>query len=114
MFANRLDPLRKRAAVVLAALGDETRLLLVARLSAGEPLPISRLCSGTRMTRQAVTKHLQVLEKAGVAKGRRRGREHLWELNPAQLREVRRQLDQIAGQWDDALARLKSSLERGR
>ncbi len=114
MFAYRLSGLTRHTAHVLAALGDKTRLLLVARLAAGEPLSISRLASGTRMTRQAVTKHLHVLEKAGVAKGRRHGREHRWELNPAQLREVRQQLDRIASQWDDALARLKTSLERGR
>ena len=114
MFANRLNASTKHTAHVLAALGDKTRLLLVARLAAGEPLSISRLSAGTRMTRQAVTKHLHVLEKAGVANGRRRGREHRWELNPTQLREVRRQLDRIAGQWDDALARLKASVESGR
>lgn len=114
MFANRLDPLRKHAAVVLAALGDETRLLLVARLSAGEPLSISRLTSGTRMTRQAITKHLHVLERAGVTRGHRRGRERLWELDPDQLREVRQQLAQIAGEWDSALARMKASVERSR
>jgi DNA-binding transcriptional ArsR family regulator len=111
MYANRPKAATKRTTLVLAALGDETRLRLVARLAAGEPLSISRLSSGTRITRQAITKHLRVLEKAGVAKGRRRGREHLWELNPAQLREVRRQFDRIAGQWDNALARLKASLE---
>ena len=114
MFANRLSASTKHTAHVLAALGDKTRLLLVARLAAGKPLSISRLSSGTRMTRQAVTKHLRVLERAGVARGHRRGRERLWELDPAQLREARRQLDQIAGQWDDALARLKASVESGR
>ena len=114
MFANRLNASTKHTAHVLAALGDKTRLRLVARLAAGEPLSITRLSTGTRMTRQAVTKHLHVLEKAGVARGHRRGREHFWELNPAQLREARRQLDQIAGQWDDALARLKASVESSR
>jgi DNA-binding transcriptional ArsR family regulator len=114
MSAHQLRGLTKHTAHVLAALGDETRLQLVARLAAGEPLSISQLVTGTRITRQAVTKHLHMLANAGVAKGRRRGRECLWELNPAQLREVRRQLDQIAGEWDDALARLKAAVERDR
>jgi DNA-binding transcriptional ArsR family regulator len=114
MSAHRISGLTKHTARVLAALGDETRLQLVARLAAGEPLSISRLVTGTRITRQAVTKHLRVLEKAGVANGSRRGREHVWSLNPAQLREVQRRLDQIAGLWDDALARLKAAVERDR
>ncbi len=114
MSVHRSRRLNQDTARVLAALGDETRLQLVARLAAGKPLSISRLVTGTRITRQAVTKHLRVLANAGVAKGRRRGRECLWELNPAQLHEVRRQLDQIAGQWDDALVRLKAAVERGR
>jgi len=111
MSADQPRPARKHAAHVLAALGDETRLHLVTRLAAGEPLSISRLSAGTRMTRQAVTKHLQVLARAGVTKGRRRGRERLWTLQRTPLREVRQQLDQIAGHWDDALARLKASVE---
>jgi DNA-binding transcriptional ArsR family regulator len=114
MSVRRLNTGTKRAAHVFAALGDETRLRLVARLTSGEPLSISQLSTGTRMTRQAVTKHLHVLEKVGVAKGHRRGREQLWQLNPAQLREAERRLDRIAGQWEDALARLKASVERGR
>ncbi len=111
MFAKRLNPAARTAAQVLAALGDETRLRLVARLAAGKPLSISRLSSGARMTRQAVTKHLHVLERAGVARARRRGREKLWELDPSQLRAARRELDRIAGEWGDALARLKAAVE---
>jgi|SRR5579863_1638105 len=98
-------------APVFAALGDPIRLQLVARLSGGAQLSITQLASGTHVTRQAITKHLHVLAHARLVRGARQGREQLWELNPAQLREARRCLDLIAGQWDDALQRLKASLE---
>lgn len=111
MSARRLSGEWKGSAPVFAALGDQTRLLLVARLSSGEPLSITQLSSGTRVTRQAVTKHLHVLAHARVVRGFRRGREKLWELNADQLREARRCLDAISSQWDDALARLKASIE---
>jgi DNA-binding transcriptional ArsR family regulator len=111
MSVKRLDRRAERTAHLFAALGDRTRLRLVVRLASSEPLSISRLSAGARMTRQAVTKHLHVLEKAGVARGRRRGRERLWELNPAELREARRCLDRIARQWEDALDRLKAAVE---
>ena len=96
---------------VFAALGDETRLVLVFRLARGEPLSITRLSEGLEVTRQAVTKHLHVLEDAGVAGSSRQGREQLWELNARQLGEARRALDIIGAQWESALARLKESLE---
>ena len=70
------------AAPVFAALGDETRLRLVARLSSEGPLSIAQLTRGGQVTRQAVTKHLHVLADAGVARSRRRGRERIWELEP--------------------------------
>jgi len=88
------------------------RLLLVARLCGGEPLSITQLATGTRVTRQAVTKHLHVLAHARIVRGFRQGREQLWELNADQLREARRCLDAISNQWDAALGRLKTSLER--
>ena len=99
-------------APVFAALGDETRLLLVARLSQGEPLLIARLAEGAKVTRQAITKHLLVLEGAGLARGSRRGRERLWELNPRQLEEAKRALDRIGQHWEGALLRLKEAIER--
>jgi DNA-binding transcriptional ArsR family regulator len=101
----------KSSAPVFAALGDETRLSLVARLSGGEPLSITRLASGTQVTRQAITKHLHILEEAGVVKGFRQGREQLWELERRRLDQARRSLDTIARQWDGALARLKALVE---
>jgi DNA-binding transcriptional ArsR family regulator len=99
------------AALVFAALGDPTRLEIVARLSAGGPLSIARLTDGTAVTRQAVTKHLHVLAEAGLAEGTRAGRDHVWQIRPERIADVRRWLDHIAGQWDEALARLKASLE---
>ena len=100
------------SAPVFAALGDETRLALVVRLCAGGPLSIARLTEGTAVTRQAVTKHLHVLEDAGLVRGARLGREQIWQIEPARVTAARESLDQIAAQWDDALGRLKAALER--
>jgi DNA-binding transcriptional ArsR family regulator len=93
---------------MFAALGDETRLALVARLSAHGPLSITRLTAGSAVTRQAVTKHLNVLAGAGLVSDVRHGRERIWELNPQQMKAARLYLDQVAKHWDDALARLKT------
>jgi len=103
---------QRSTAPIFAALGDETRLALLSRLGAGEPLSIVRLSGGTPLTRQAITKHLRVLAKAGLVKDARRGRERLWELAPEPLEKARRYLDQISQQWDEALARLKTLVER--
>ena len=96
---------------MFAALGDQTRLGLVARLSAGEPLSITRLTEGTDLTRQAVTRHLEVLSDAGLVRSSRHGRERLWELERARIELARRSLDQISGWWDERLAALKASVE---
>jgi len=116
MLARRARARAKETALegsapVFAALGDETRLRLVARLGTEGPLSIARLTTGTAVTRQAVTKHLDVLASAGLARGTRRGRERLWELDPEPLLEARRRLDRVSRQWDVALARLKASVE---
>lgn len=103
---NRVDP-----ATLFAALGDPTRLSLVRRLSAGSPLSISRLAEGSALTRQAVAKHLRVLEGAGMVGKREAGRETLYRLRPAGIEEMRSCLDSISSQWDDALARLKAFVE---
>jgi len=105
----RLDP--SQAAPLFAALGDETRLRLVTRLGSGDPLSISHLAEDSGLSRQAITKHLLVLEGAGLATSRRQGRECHWRLNAAQVREARRCLDVIASQWEEALGRLKTTLE---
>jgi DNA-binding transcriptional ArsR family regulator len=107
---SRPHALKTRAAV-FAALGDETRLAVLARLSDGRPQSISRLTQGTSLSRQAVTKHLRVLENAGMVRNIRIGRESLFELEPRPIGEVRDYLDEVARQWDDALARLKSQVE---
>ena len=103
----------KRSAPVFAALGDPTRLRIVSKLCAGGPASITRLTDATRVTRQAVTKHLHVLEAAGLARCTRMGRECVWEMEPSRLRDARRDLDAISRQWDDALHRLKVFVEPG-
>ncbi|RDS84943.1 ArsR family transcriptional regulator [Dyella monticola] len=104
-------PVLRKAVPVFAALGDETRLRLIALLCAGGALSITQLTIGTDITRQAVTKHLQVLADAGLVRDVRQGRERLWEFEPSRLDEARRSLDTITEQWDQALLRLKASLE---
>jgi len=101
----------EKTAPIFAALGDQTRLYLVARLSAEGPLSIARLTQGGSVTRQAVTKHLRVLAHAGLAGCSRRGRQSVWELEPEPLEAARRCLDGISAQWDDALDRLKKAVE---
>src|SRR5215510_4703555 len=104
-------PLRN-CAPIFAALGDETRLCLVAILCAGGALSIAQLTSGTEITRQSVTKHLHVLADAGLVRDVKVGRERLWEFEPDRLEEARRSLDEIARQWDYALNKLKMAVER--
>jgi DNA-binding transcriptional ArsR family regulator len=99
------------AAPIFAALGDQTRLRLVARLGTEGPLSITRLTAGTDVSRQAVTKHLLVLADAGLARSVPQGRERLWQLQPEPLDEVRRSLDLISRRWDESLARLKAAVE---
>jgi DNA-binding transcriptional ArsR family regulator len=99
------------AAPVFAALGDETRLGLVAHLSGGDRFSIATLTETTRVTRQAVTRHLEVLEEAGIVRGTRQGREHLWQLEPARIDLARRSLDQISRWWDEKLSDLRASVE---
>ncbi|HET9651364.1 MAG TPA: metalloregulator ArsR/SmtB family transcription factor [Usitatibacter sp.] len=98
-------------APVFAALGDATRLRIVARLCESGPLSIARLTEGGDVSRQAVTKHLRALEEAGLVRSSRAGRERVWELRTARLREVQRHLDRISGQWNVALERLRSLVE---
>ena len=100
-----------RSAPVFAALGDETRLRLVSRLCSGGPQSIADLTAGGTVTRQAVTKHLHVLEAAGIARGVRKGRENRWELAPGRLDVARRYLDQIAQQWERRLEALERHLD---
>jgi DNA-binding transcriptional ArsR family regulator len=96
---------------VFAALGDGTRLRVVMLLCDSGPASIARLTAGTHVTRQAVTKHLRILEHAGLVRVTRLGRETVWELQPEQLEEARQCLDRISNQWDQALLSLKSFVE---
>jgi DNA-binding transcriptional ArsR family regulator len=98
-------------APIFAALGDEMRLRLIAALCVGGAMSITQLTSGTDVTRQAITKHLDVLAAAGLVRDVKVGRERLWEFEPAQLDEARRSLEAIARQWDHALAKLKRAVE---
>ena len=103
---------RRACAPIFAALGDETRLALVTKLSEGHACSIAQLTEGTQLTRQAVTKHLRVLTDARIVKSVKSGRENLFELDPAPLREVRDYADVVSSQWDAALGRLKAFLAK--
>jgi DNA-binding transcriptional ArsR family regulator len=98
-------------APVFAALGDETRLALVAKLSGGQPCSISQLTKGSKLTRQAITKHLRVLESVGIVRSVHAGRESLFEFDPTPIGRLREYLDFVSQQWDQALVRLKSFIE---
>jgi DNA-binding transcriptional ArsR family regulator len=102
------------AAPVFAALGDVTRIRLVARLSTDGPLSISHLSEGTGVTRQAITKHLRAMGDAGLVRGTRRGRERIWELEPKRIEKARRSLELISQDWDAAINRLKAFVEDDR
>lgn len=102
---------RQPRAAVFAALGDKTRLLLVVKLSAGRPYSISQLTQGSRLTRQAITKHLRVLQSVGIVRSARRGRESLFKFDPQPIEGMKEYLDFVSQQWDQALYRLKSFVE---
>ena len=104
--------LSERAAV-FAALGDATRLQLLAKLSSGRAQSISSLAAEADLTRQALTKHLRVLERAELARCRRVGRESRYEFRPKRVDEARRYLEQVGKDWDAALARFKAFVEQG-
>ncbi len=108
---NRASARREAPAPVFAALGDETRLALVSKLCGGQPRSIAQLTAGSRLTRQAITKHLGVLAKAKIVRSVRLGRENLFALNPAPLEEIKNYLDLVSEQWDASLSRLKSYIE---
>ncbi len=98
-------------APIFAALGDEMRLRLVTALCVGGAMSITQLTVGTHISRQAITKHLDVLGAAGLVRDSKVGRERLWAFDPAQLIEARRALELIARQWDHALGKLKVVVE---
>lgn len=96
---------------VFAALGDPTRLKLIAVLCAGGAFSIAQLTASTEISRQGVTKHLQVLADAGVVRDVKLGRERLWQLEPGQIEEAKRTLEVIGREWEVALAKLKAFAE---
>jgi len=100
-----------RSAALFAALGDVTRLRLVSRLCGGGPMSITNLTRGAPITRQAITKHLRVMQDAGLVRNRKQGRESYWELDRRRIEEARRNLDLISKHWDDALGRLRRFVE---
>jgi DNA-binding transcriptional ArsR family regulator len=102
---------RRQHAAAFAALGDETRLSLIGALASGEPRSISYLTGGTRLTRQAITKHLRVLEDAGILHRVRAGRESRFGFDPEPVNELQDYLKRLSDQWDQALARLKALVE---
>ena len=110
MSVKRPSGTQARAAV-FATLGDETRLSLLARLCDGKRYSIAELTQGTRLTRQAVTKHLRVLERVDIVHGARAGRESLFTFNPKPVIEMKEYLELVSKQWDSALARLKTFVE---
>jgi DNA-binding transcriptional ArsR family regulator len=97
--------------LLFAALGDKTRLRLVSRLCDDGPMSITRLTAGSRVTRQAITKHLRVMEEAGLVRSTRHGRESVWQVERRRLEDARRYLARISKQWDDALGRLRKFVE---
>lgn len=113
MSKRRAERTVTSVALLFAALGDPTRLALLQRLAKDGPASISILADDFATSRQGITKHLQVLAAAGIIDGERRGREHVWAINPARLADAQRHLDVIARGWDKALLRLKAHLEDG-
>ncbi len=101
----------KGSAPVFAALGDKTRLRLVSRLCDGGPMSITRLTAGSNVTRQAITKHLLMMEEAGLVRSARHGRESVWRLDQRRLEDARHYLELISQQWDDVLGRLREFVE---
>jgi len=108
---SRVADKRRTPALVFAALGDTTRLSLIAKLCGGQPCSISQLTQGSRLTRQAITKHLRVLETVGIVHSVRSGRKNLFEFDPQPTEKLRQYLDFVSEQWDQALSRLKSFVE---
>jgi len=101
-----------RHAAVFAALGDETRLSIVDRLGTGVERSITELALERPITRQAMTKHLRVLEGAGIVSASKSGRQVVFKLVPGALRSADEYLRRVSEQWGDALGRLKAFAEK--
>ena len=101
----------QRAADVFFALGDRTRLSVVRKLGTGGARTATSLSEGAKVTRQAIVKHLQVLEGAGLVTHDKRGREVLYALDARRLRDAQSFLDAVSSSWDRALERLRTLVE---
>lgn len=111
--SRRVHAARLQAcAAIFAALGQETRLSLVTKLSEGHPCSISQLTEESKLTRQAITRHLRVLEEVGLVHSTPSGRESMFELDTRPFKDIGEYLEFVSEQWDQALARLKSLVER--
>ncbi|MEO9590139.1 ArsR/SmtB family transcription factor [Rhodopirellula bahusiensis] len=108
--SNKIDT--RRHAMMFAALGDDTRLKILVKLRSGVPQSIKQLSADLPVTRQAVTRHLRVLEEANFVSQEAHGRERRFVARSEAISEVHEFLDIVAGQWEDALMRLKSFSER--
>jgi DNA-binding transcriptional ArsR family regulator len=109
---KRITAKPKTRARVFAALGDKTRLALVARLCSGQPRSISQLANDSKLTRQAITKHLGVLERAGIVRSSHAGRERLFQFDSEPIEGLQAYLASVSKQWDQTLARLKTQVEK--
>lgn len=103
---------RHKHALLFAALGHEIRLLLLAKLANGELLSISELTEDSELTRQAVSKHLRVLEITGFVRGLRAGRQKIFQVNPRRVKELKKYLERVSAEWDEALAGLEAYVEK--
>lgn len=108
---SQLETRGEAPAPVFAALGCVTRLELVSRLVDGEEHSITSLTEGLDLTRQAVTKHLQVLQHAGLVDSRRVGRESRFTIQPGPITQARDYLTRVSDQWDEAIGRLRAAVE---
>ena len=102
----------KEQAPVFAALGCVTRLELISRLSDGSDYSITELTDGLDLTRQAITKHLQVLHHAGIVNRRRVGRESRFTIRPGPITQAKDYLTRVSDQWDKSIGRLRATVEQ--
>jgi DNA-binding transcriptional ArsR family regulator len=101
----------RAVAEVFFALGDGTRLSVVKRLGAGRALSATALSGGAKVTRQAIVKHLRVLEGAGLVTHERRGREVLYALETRRFDDARAFIDRVSAAWDRRIERLRTLVE---
>ncbi len=96
---------------VFAALADATRLRLVERLRRAPGQSTSALGAGEPISRQAITKHLEVLAEAGLVRATRAGRERLWQLDPTPLQPVEAWITALSAEWESRFDRLEAFLQ---